>query len=964
MINIAQYLVESSCCLFVFYLFYVLVLRKETFFQWNRLYLLMTPFLSLIVPLIHIELYPEITTVNTAISSVILPIIEESNSFEQVVWQEEQGNWFNLSDLAFWVYLFGVVWMTYLLGKGLLRLFKQIKKGRIESVGKYKMVMDTPFPASSFFSYVFWNNKEMSDQEKVVWDHELVHVKQWHSLDVLLMEVWVILKWFNPLIYFYRNSLRITHEYIADEYVAKQTGSRHQYALMLTKVRPPSTVVATPFVNTFAQLLKKRLIMLSRRPSNQWKRTKYLLSIPLFSSLMLLFSFDLIEQMPQPIYQTLDKAENLLEKLGDQPLPFYSSEASPGMETRDLEADPEIVNEVYEAFPRLKTKLIPIERVEKETASLESKHTFFKKTRPDYSVKLSKFLESIMSRPSNPEPSHFSVRWLDKDCDCKPGQLPNYYHCENQGFTLKTFKRIAKEGGFKLYKEGVEVPYDELQVQSKRAFKIKKKLNQFDFQNVFNPKSKFWKVMSQGDVLKFTFRSGINDYFHFDVTILEKKGNTDYAYDFYLGDIWVPIDMTSNIGIKYVDPAVFDQITPETPIRFVKNGEVPVEVKKMDVVVDYVVGDQITTAFKASPSRSIPALGFVKDYKKVNFTLMSTNQNNYKIHIVAKKRKELTLPEHTHKITWGPLQTFSPWSQMVVSKDMAETLASEPIHFEYDGKRIPIKMVNKARLDIVIDKPTQENMAKLRQNQKEVCSVEDYQEDFSCITEKIMKAKRGDMISLGGIKTDQGHSFGLHIRIGSPEEIHDYNFFSKVESIKGLSLGQYVLNTKQNANHIKEIQYILSYRDLDGGFPAASINGTYYSGTEAQKEIEKLPLDKISYLLFSRKNSPNLLGVDNEVDGPLFRITTKEEPIIRKLTIPQGSIANDESIRILEDLGKSIYVVLDGEEKGMMSGKALKTLLTKISAEEVESLDVLKAEAAEKKYGYEGRNGAIVIKLK
>ncbi len=132
--------------------------------------------------------------------------------------------------------------------------------------------------------------------------HELVHVRQWHTIDVLLMEFLLALQWFNPLMYYFRNRLKEVHEFIADEYVVQQTGQRYQYAAVLVEAAlTPST--PSSVVNTFSSFTKQRLIMLAKNRSPFWKTAKYVLALPLFCAFVLLFSFDLIAKIPTPLPQ-------------------------------------------------------------------------------------------------------------------------------------------------------------------------------------------------------------------------------------------------------------------------------------------------------------------------------------------------------------------------------------------------------------------------------------------------------------------------------------------------------------------------------------------------------------------------------------------------------------------------------------------------------------------------------------
>lgn len=312
-ISITQYLLESSVCLALFYGFYHFLLRRETFFQLNRAYLLLMPLVSLAIPLANIQLSAD--TPSPAIEA-IYPIVVQAQQFQQQTWEQMESPTpafsLSLADLLLWIYLLGVFFMALVLVRGLWRLFRLIRHSRREQEGALTLLRPAEdLPAASFFSYIFWKGEEMPEAKRIILEHELVHVRQRHSLDVLLMELWVIIKWFNPLIYLYRRSLQATHEYIADRYVAGKMGSAYQYATFLATHSLQGS--CHPLTNTFAAYIRKRLAMLGQRDSKWWQAGRYLLCLPLLGMLMALFSFNLSEKLPG---RGLRQAESYLQELG------------------------------------------------------------------------------------------------------------------------------------------------------------------------------------------------------------------------------------------------------------------------------------------------------------------------------------------------------------------------------------------------------------------------------------------------------------------------------------------------------------------------------------------------------------------------------------------------------------------------------------------------------------------------
>jgi len=334
MISLPQFLLESSICLATFFAFYYLVLRKETFFQLNRAYLLITPLLSAIIPLINIEFSKSTAQAqHTSFDSFLYPALSNANAINELIWervaQPTPSFSFTIADLILSIYWMGVILMSFHLFKGLWGIFKRIRNNAHQQKNGYTFIeTGDNFPAASFFSYIFWNIGNISEEKKLLLEHELVHIRQHHSIDVLLMEIWVILKWYNPLIYYYRKSLKATHEYIADQYVANNAQSIHHYASIL--VNHSQNTNQKPMMNNFAGMLSKRLLMLGQDQSKYWRLLKYTLALPIVFCMMLLFSCNLAENIqPVSVSKTLSTFENYLQGVGDKTLIEFENNNTP-----------------------------------------------------------------------------------------------------------------------------------------------------------------------------------------------------------------------------------------------------------------------------------------------------------------------------------------------------------------------------------------------------------------------------------------------------------------------------------------------------------------------------------------------------------------------------------------------------------------------------------------------------------
>ena len=323
--SVTQYLLESSIGLALFYALYYFLLRRETFFQFNRVYLLLMPAVSLAIPLLHIE---QAAAPSSIAGEVLLPVVREAVSAKLQIYGQLSAPTpafsLSLADILLGFYLTGALFMLSRLSLRLLALRRLIRRSRQEQKGRYTLLTpDRDIPASSFFSYVFWKGSDLPEAKRIILEHELVHVRQRHSLDVLLMECYLILKWFNPLVYAYRTALQQVHEYIADAYVSREIGSRHTYAQFLALQRMGHS--CHPLANTFAAHLRSRLHMLAQRSSAPWRAVKYLSVLPLTALLLVLFAFNLSEQLPGGGLERAGQAvdafaqKNVFTTWGEQP---------------------------------------------------------------------------------------------------------------------------------------------------------------------------------------------------------------------------------------------------------------------------------------------------------------------------------------------------------------------------------------------------------------------------------------------------------------------------------------------------------------------------------------------------------------------------------------------------------------------------------------------------------------------
>ncbi len=283
-----NYVLEVNICWLGFYLLYSLVLSRETFFEYNRWYLLAGLVGGLLIPLVEYQIIVEQII---EIPSVSLDLEELAGMTATAVVAEEASFRDRLIQGLFVTYLLGVAVLAIRFTMGLLRIAWLYWRGtKMERPGYALVKTPSVHPPFSFFHWLFQSQRiplNEADEEKII-THEIEHIRQWHSLDVLLVELIGIVLWFSPLVWLYRRSLRMIHEYQADEAVL-QTTKRKSYGHLLIRqsMSGPPIAIANHFIHS---QLKKRLTMMTKKKSTQRSLMKYTFILPVLALMLMAFA--------------------------------------------------------------------------------------------------------------------------------------------------------------------------------------------------------------------------------------------------------------------------------------------------------------------------------------------------------------------------------------------------------------------------------------------------------------------------------------------------------------------------------------------------------------------------------------------------------------------------------------------------------------------------------------------------
>jgi len=290
-----SYLLEVSLCWAVFYLFYIALLSRTTFFAANRWYLLFALLAGLVIP--EIKLPADAPAMPSLPMATIMaggateggaqgPIATITTQSEGVAgilpgWPEP----------VFILYGIGACAALLRFGYGLRQIFRLHQRGlKIRKQGYILVQTDVSHLPFSFFNLLFWSTSATAtakDQE-IILRHESAHISGRHSADVLLLEVLGIIFWFNPLVYLYRRALREVHEYLADE-AALEITPKKKYGHLLFRQSQSGLQIA--LVNHLLQSqLKKRILMMTRKPSSRTGLLRYALLAPVLVLTLLFFA--------------------------------------------------------------------------------------------------------------------------------------------------------------------------------------------------------------------------------------------------------------------------------------------------------------------------------------------------------------------------------------------------------------------------------------------------------------------------------------------------------------------------------------------------------------------------------------------------------------------------------------------------------------------------------------------------
>ncbi len=273
------YIIKSAFCLALFYLFYRLLLSRETFHRFNRFALLSLLLLSCLIPLCEITLGQPAVMENPLLTMEDLLLMAEPVTVVKTA--GEEATHFPWREGILLLYVIGIIfffirniWSLACMLRLMMKGYSYKEEGITIIVHRRKIA---PF---SWMKFIVISEDDLKENGTEILTHEKAHVKNLHSWDLLVAEICILFQWFNPAAWLLKQELQTIHEYEADESVIKQGIDAKKYQLLLIKKAVGARLYS--IANSFNHSsLKKRITMMLKEKSSVWAKLKYLYVLPL-----------------------------------------------------------------------------------------------------------------------------------------------------------------------------------------------------------------------------------------------------------------------------------------------------------------------------------------------------------------------------------------------------------------------------------------------------------------------------------------------------------------------------------------------------------------------------------------------------------------------------------------------------------------------------------------------------------
>ena len=287
-----MYLLKSGVCLLVLLIFHQLILEKETIHRFNRFYLLSSLVFSLLVPFVSFSVEP---------TAPVAPVQQIWQGVETALAPAEPHLRVSMPIVNFWSVAYWLITGTLLgrFGWNLYTLVRKINRSSTVPVdGATLVLLPENMLPYTFLQYLFVSKQayETGAIERELYAHERAHIRQRHSLDILLIETVSCFLWFSPLLLWLKRAVRLNHEFLADGAVTRHYIDIANYQQVLfSKLTPQSPISLTS--NISFQTTKKRFAMMTKHTSDARKWGLISITLLLLTTLLVAVSTQVMAQL-------------------------------------------------------------------------------------------------------------------------------------------------------------------------------------------------------------------------------------------------------------------------------------------------------------------------------------------------------------------------------------------------------------------------------------------------------------------------------------------------------------------------------------------------------------------------------------------------------------------------------------------------------------------------------------------
>lgn len=282
-------LTQASIAMALLYAVYWFLLRKETFFQSNRFYLLGALLMSVLLPLFPMKYTIWVAQGDPKVFEALSEAFKQIRPDESPVAEATSG--FTPFNLLMIVYITGAGFVLLRLLWQTLRLLLELSQSESLVLHDVKIIenkrYNTPF---SFFGYIFFNPEIHTGEDLAdIIAHEKVHIRERHWVDLLIAELLTVVFWFNPVVWWFERSIKQNHEYLADKGVLAQGRSIGRYqALLINQLMGVQVVGFTNHLNF--SLNATRLKMMTKTKNSKIRAVRMAWALPVVAALLLAFA--------------------------------------------------------------------------------------------------------------------------------------------------------------------------------------------------------------------------------------------------------------------------------------------------------------------------------------------------------------------------------------------------------------------------------------------------------------------------------------------------------------------------------------------------------------------------------------------------------------------------------------------------------------------------------------------------